>query len=110
MTITLTEAAATRVKEHLISRGGGEGLRFGIKKSGCSGLAYELGYADKVEESDRVFTSHGVKVIVDGDNVSFLDGTSIDYVEDGLSSLFKFNNPNVTEECGCGESFTTGTN
>ena len=107
MAITLTEAAAARVKEHLASRGGGEGLRLGVKQSGCSGYAYELGYADEVSEKDRVFTSHGVKVIVDGGAMALLDGTSIDYVEDGLSSLFQLHNPNVTGECGCGESFTT---
>ncbi len=107
MAITLTEAAATRVKEHLASRGGGEGLRFGVTRSGCSGLAYELGYADEVGRNDRVFTSHGVKIIVDAGSVEFVDGTSIDYVQDGLSSLFQFNNPNLTEQCGCGESFTT---
>ena len=107
MAITLSEAAAARVKEHLLSRGGGEGLRFGVKESGCSGFAYELGYADEVNSSDRVYTSHGVKVIVDGDCIDFLDGTNIDYIQDGLSSLFQFNNPNVTEQCGCGESFTT---
>lgn len=107
MGITLTEAAATRVKEHLASRGSGEGLRLGVKQSGCSGLAYELAYADEVSANDRVFTSHGVKVIVDGGDMAYLDGTSIDYVEDGVSSLFRFDNPNVTDECGCGESFTT---
>lgn len=109
MAITLTEAAANRVKEHLASRGTGQGLRLGVKQSGCSGLAYELGYADEVGTNDRVFTSHGVKVIVDTDAIAFLDGTRIDYVEDGLSSLFQFNNPNVTDQCGCGESFTTKT-
>lgn len=107
MAVTLTEAAAKRVKEHLNSRGGGEGLRFDVKQSGCSGYAYELSYADAVGEHDRVFTSHGVKVIVSDGIISIVDGTSIDYVQDGLSSLFKFDNPNVTEECGCGESFTT---
>ena len=108
MGITLTESAATRVKEHLASRGSGHGLRLGVKTSGCSGLAYDLAYADEVGANDRVFTSHGVKVIVSADDIEFLDGTNIDYVEDGLSSLFQFNNPNVTEQCGCGESFTTG--
>ena len=107
MAITLTESAANRVKAHLVSRGGGEGLRLGVKESGCSGYAYELAYADSVTENDRVFTSHGVKVIVDGENLDVLDGTCIDYVQDGLSSLFQFSNPNVTGECGCGESFST---
>ena len=107
MAITLTESAANRVKSHLESRGGGEGLRLGVKESGCSGFAYELGYADTVTENDRVFTSHGVKVIVEDASLSMLDGTCIDYIQDGLSSLFQFKNPNVTGECGCGESFST---
>jgi iron-sulfur cluster assembly protein len=106
MPITLTEAAADRVRSHLTSRGKGEGLRLGVKTTGCSGLAYVLDYADEVSEQDRVFTSHGVKVIVDAGDMRYLDGTSIDFMEDGLSAAFRFHNPNVSEQCGCGESFT----
>ncbi|MYB34757.1 MAG: iron-sulfur cluster assembly accessory protein [Gammaproteobacteria bacterium] len=106
MSVTLTSAAANRISDHLRSRGHGEGLRVSVKKSGCSGYAYELNYAEEIEVSDTVFESHGVKVIVKSDHLAFLDGMQLDYVEDGLSSSFHFKNPNVTEQCGCGESFT----
>ena len=106
MSITLTESAANRVKSHLASRDSGEGLRVSVKTSGCSGLAYLLDYADEIGSGDQVFESVGVKVIVDSDHLNYLDGTQIDYVEDGLTAAFQFRNPNVTEQCGCGESFT----
>lgn len=106
MAITLTESAAKRVQSQLQARGSDEGLKFGVKTSGCSGFAYILDYADKLADGDRVFETNGVKVIVNDEHLKFLNGTQIDYVEDGLSSAFHFNNPNVTEECGCGESFT----
>ncbi|MCY4150096.1 MAG: iron-sulfur cluster assembly accessory protein [Gammaproteobacteria bacterium] len=106
MSVTLTSAAANRISNHLRSRGHGEGLRVSVKKSGCSGYAYELDYAEEIEASDAVFESHGVKVIVKPDHLAYLDGMELDYVEDGLSSSFHFKNPNVTEQCGCGESFT----
>jgi len=106
MSVTLTSAAANRISNHLRSRGHGEGLRVSVKKSGCSGYAYELDYAEEIEASDDVFESHGVKVIVKPDHLAYLDGMELDYVEDGLSSSFHFKNPNVTEQCGCGESFT----
>lgn len=106
MSVTLTSAAASRISSHLHSRGHGEGLRVSVKKSGCSGYAYELDYADEIGASDCVFESHGVKVIVQTDHLTFVDGMELDYVEDGLSSAFHFRNPNVTEQCGCGESFT----
>jgi iron-sulfur cluster assembly protein len=106
MAITLTDAAAERVRTHLQSRGRGEGLRLGVKTTGCSGLAYVVDYADEVGATDQVFTSRGIKVIVDDSNVVFLDGTEIDFAADGLSAAFHFNNPNVVDECGCGESFT----
>lgn len=107
MAITLTETAADRVKSHLESRGRGEGLRLGVKQAGCSGLGYTIDYADAITAEDTVFESHGVKVIVRAEDLAFLDGTEIDYRSDGFSSAFHFNNPNVTEQCGCGESFTT---
>ncbi|MCY4050864.1 MAG: iron-sulfur cluster assembly accessory protein [Gammaproteobacteria bacterium] len=106
MSVTLTTAAANRIINHLQTRGHGEGLRVSVKKSGCSGYAYELGYAEEINASDSVFESHGVKVIINSEHLSFLDGMELDYVEDGLSSAFHFKNPNVTEQCGCGESFT----
>ena len=106
MAITLTEAAAGRVREYLSARGYGEGLRLGVKTTGCSGLAYVVDYADKIDEKDCIHSSQGVNVIVDSDSMKYLDGTEIDYQVDGLSAVFKFKNPNAQDECGCGESFT----
>ncbi len=106
MSITLTESAARRISNHLVSRGEGEGLRVTVKTSGCSGYSYQLDYASEINDTDRVFESHGVKVVVQEEHLHFLQGLELDYVEDGLSSAFHFNNPNVTEQCGCGESFT----
>ena len=106
MAITLTEAAAERVRSQINARGTTEGLKLGVKTSGCSGFAYILDYAEDLLEGDRVFESHGVKLIVNDAHLQFLQGTEIDYVEDGLSAAFHFNNPNITEQCGCGESFT----
>jgi iron-sulfur cluster assembly protein len=104
MSITLTPAAADHVKSMLANRGQGEGLRLDLTHSGCSGYAYVMDFADSVEATDRVFESHGVKVIVDEKNIEFLDGIELDYVRDGLNEMFKFNNPNVKSACGCGES------
>ncbi|HEY0664668.1 MAG TPA: iron-sulfur cluster assembly accessory protein [Gallionella sp.] len=104
MAITLTEAAATHINNQ-IARGQGIGLRIGVKKSGCSGFAYTLDFAREVQETDRVFESHGAKVVVDAGSLSFLDGTEIDYAKQGLGSTFRFNNPNAKNLCGCGESF-----
>lgn len=106
MAITLTESAARHVDACLKGRGKGEGVRVGIKTSGCSGLAYVLEFVDAVEVEDRVFESHGVKVIVDPKSLVYLDGTEMDFVKEGLNEGFKFSNPNQKGECGCGESFT----
>ncbi|HEY0722286.1 MAG TPA: iron-sulfur cluster assembly protein IscA [Gammaproteobacteria bacterium] len=105
MSITLTEIAAERVKGFLANRGKGAGLRLGVRTSGCSGMAYVIEFADKVEAEDNVFESHGVKVIVDPKSLAFLDGTEVDFAREGLNEGFKFNNPNVKNSCGCGESF-----
>lgn len=105
MTITLTEAAAERIKGFLGNRGKGEGLRLGVRTSGCSGMAYVIEFADKVEPEDSVFESHGVKVIIDPKSLTYLDGTEVDFAREGLNEGFKFNNPNVKNACGCGESF-----
>lgn len=105
MSISLTEAAARRVKEFL-AKDGGHALRLGVRKTGCSGWAYEVELAGEIEASDRVFEDHGVRVVVDPDSLPYLDGSRIDFVSEGLGSTFKFDNPNATEECGCGESFT----
>ena len=106
MTISLTQSAATRVKSFLEKRGRGVGLRIGVRKSGCSGYAYTIDYAEVVEPGDVVFERDGVKVIVDGGSLDLIDGTEVDFVKDGLNEAFKFRNPNIKGECGCGESFT----
>lgn len=106
MAITLTEAAAERVKAFLDNRGKGIGLRLGIKTSGCSGMAYVLEFIDEVAEDDKVFESQGVKVIVDAKSLLYIDGTELDFTKEGLNEGFQFNNPNVKDQCGCGESFT----
>jgi len=103
--ITLTNSAAERVKRYLASDGG-EGLRVGVKRTGCSGWAYSVGLADTIAENDIVFEDKGVRVVVSPENLSFVDGSEIDFVSAGLNRTFQFSNPNVTEECGCGESFT----
>ena len=105
MSVTLTESAAERVKTFLEKRGKGIGLRSGIKTSGCSGLSYMLEFVDTLNEDDQVFEQHGVKVIVDTKSLVYLDGTQLDFVKEGLNEGFKFTNPNVKDECGCGESF-----
>lgn len=106
MAVTMTQAAATHVQNFLTKRGKGMGLRLGVKTTGCSGMAYKLEYADAVENDDQVFESFGVKLLVDPKSLPYIDGTELDFVREGLNEGFKFNNPNVKDECGCGESFT----
>ena len=106
MAITLTDAAADRVQSFLRNRGKGLGVRLGVKTSGCSGLAYVLEFVDELDEGDQVFEDRGVKVIIDKKSLVYLDGTELDYGKEGLNEGFKFNNPNVKDSCGCGESFT----
>jgi iron-sulfur cluster assembly protein len=106
MGITLTEAAADRVNSFLASRGKGVGLRLGVKTTGCSGLAYIIEFADEIQPEDKVFEDRGVKVIIDPKSLLYLDGTELDYKKEGLNEGFEFNNPNVKDMCGCGESFT----
>lgn len=106
MSITVTPAAAEHIRKSLEQRGRGEGLRLAVRSSGCSGLAYVVEFADEpAGNDDVVFENHGVKVLVDRKNLLFLDGTEVDYGRDGLNEGFKFNNPNVKNQCGCGESF-----
>jgi iron-sulfur cluster assembly protein len=105
MAISLTETAAHRVKTFLENRGKGFGLRLGVRTTGCSGMAYVLEFVDDVNEEDKVFEEHGVRVVVDPKSLVYLDGTELDYVKQGLNEGFEFNNPNVKGECGCGESF-----
>ncbi len=106
MGITLTASAAKHINSFLEKRGKGVGLRLGVKTSGCSGYAYVFEVADEIGEDDVVVEDHGVKVIVDPKSLLYLDGTELDYTREGLNEGFKFNNPNVTDTCGCGESFT----
>jgi iron-sulfur cluster assembly protein len=106
MAVTLTESAADRVRSFLASRGHGIGLRLGIRKTGCSGYAYVVNYAEEIGEEDHVFDSQGVKVVVDPESLPLIDGTEVDFVRHGLSEAFRFRNPNVKGECGCGESFS----
>lgn len=104
--ITLTDRAAERVRNYLAKRGAGIGLRLGIKKTGCSGFAYVVDYADEVSDRDVVFDTDDVKVIVDQQSLELIDGTEVDYVREGLNEAFRFRNPNAAGECGCGESFS----
>ena len=105
MAISLTQSAATRVRSFLAKRGRGVGLRIGVRKSGCSGYAYTIDYADAIDADDVVFDRDGVKVIVDPESLGLIDGTEVDFVKQGLNEAFKLHNPNIADECGCGESF-----
>jgi len=105
MAITLTAAAADRVRSFMEKRGTGVGLRLGVKTTGCSGMAYVMEYADQVEDDDVVFEDQGVKVLINPKSLVYLDGTELDYAKEGLNEGFQFNNPNVKDSCGCGESF-----
>jgi iron-sulfur cluster assembly protein len=106
MAITLTENAAKQIGKQLAKRGKGLALRVGVKKVGCSGFAYTFDYVDELLEGDQMFESHNANVVVDANNLPFLDGSCIDFVREGLNDSFKFNNPNVDNMCGCGESFS----
>ncbi|MGD8587595.1 MAG: iron-sulfur cluster assembly protein IscA [Chromatiales bacterium] len=105
MGITITEAAANHVQKFLDNRGKGIGIRLGVRTSGCSGMAYQMEFVDELAEDDLVFEDRGVKVVVDPKSLVYLDGTEVDFTKEGLNEGFKFNNPNVKSECGCGESF-----
>ena len=107
MAISLTPSATERVRSFM-NRDGGVGLRLGVRKTGCSGWAYVVELADAIDAGDVVFEQGDVKVVVDHDSLAFLDGSTVDYVSEGLVSSFRFDNPNVSDECGCGESFTVG--
>ena len=105
MAITLTDRAAQHVQNYLAKRGKGVGVRFGVRTTGCSGMAYKLEFVDSAGEQDQAFESHGVKVFVDPKSLVYIDGTELDFVREGLNEGFKFNNPNEKDKCGCGESF-----
>lgn len=105
MAVTLSETAADRVKRFLSDRGTGIGIRLAVKSTGCSGFAYVVDFADEVGSQDHVYDSNGIKVVVDSKSLPYVDGTKIDFARQGLSESFQFHNPNVKNECGCGESF-----
>jgi iron-sulfur cluster assembly protein len=106
MSVTVTESAASQIKKQLAKRGKGLGLKLAVKKSGCSGYAYVLDYADILNENDHIFENFGVSVIVSQSDLEFVDGIELDYRREGINEAFKFNNPNVKGTCGCGESFS----
>ena len=105
MSISLTERAAEHIRRHLENQDGGVGFRIGVKRTGCSGLAYVVNVADEVAANDVVFDSAGIRLVVDSEALEFIDGTEVDYVRNGLNEAFSFKNPNAAGECGCGESF-----
>lgn len=106
MAITLTDSAAERVKNYLARRGGSMGIRLGVKRTGCSGWAYVVDYADSAADTDLVFEDREVRIYVDPEHLKLIDGTEVDFVKQGLNEAFRFRNPNVKGECGCGESFS----
>jgi iron-sulfur cluster assembly protein len=105
MSIQLTDIAAQRVK-HFLERESGMALRLGVRKTGCSGWAYEVSIASRLGDNDQLFEDKGVKIVVDHDSLPYLTGSKIDFTTSGLNRTFQFDNPNATDECGCGESFT----
>lgn len=106
MAIQLTESAAKQIRTQLAKRGRGVGLRVGIKKVGCSGWTYTYDYADEIGAADRVFEAFDTRLVVDGESLEILDGSTLDFVKEGLKQTFKFDNPNIDATCGCGESFS----
>ena len=107
MAVTLTPPAVERVRQFLAETPGGIGLRFGVRKAGCSGWAYVVDIAISEQAGDIVFEQDGVAVRVDADSLAQVDGTVIDFAKTGLNQQFVFRNPRMAAECGCGESFTT---
>lgn len=103
--ITITPKAAEHIQKSLAKRGRGEGILLGVRTAGCSGMAYKMEFIDSIPEDCDCFEQHGVKIFVDAKSLPYLDGTELDYTKEGLNEGFKFNNPNVKDECGCGESF-----
>ena len=105
MAISMTEAAAKQVRSHIGQREAAVGLRLGVKSSGCNGYSYVLDLVDAIGADDIVFESYDVKIVVDPKSLELIDGTELDFVKDGLNEIFRFTNPNISGECGCGESF-----
>lgn len=106
MTITLSDNAAEHVKKYLARQDMAKALRVSVRATGCSGFSYVVDTADEFNEDDQLFESHGIQIVVDSNSFKYLKGTEIDYSREGLNEGFRFNNPNVAETCGCGESFT----
>ena len=106
MTISITKSAAKRVQLFVSERENNVGLRVGVKKTGCSGYAYVVDYADSINADDVIFEEHGVKVVVDPKSLELIDGTEVDFIKEGMNEIFRFRNPKVKGECGCGESFS----
>jgi iron-sulfur cluster assembly protein len=106
MTIRFTEAARKRMQDYLTKESGAVGVRFGVKRTGCSGFGYTVDVAQAVTDNDLVFDEGGVRVLVDKKSLPFIEGTEVDFQRQGLNATFVFRNPNATGECGCGESFT----
>lgn len=106
MAISITKSAAKRVQLFVSERENNVGLRVGVKKTGCSGYAYVVDYADSINADDVIFEEHGVKVVVDPKSLELIDGTEVDFIKEGMNEVFRFRNPKVKGECGCGESFS----
>lgn len=104
--ITLTNKAVTRIIGYLSKRGTGIGIRLSVKKTGCSGLGYNIEFVDALNDDDTLFEERGVNIIIDAKSLVYLDGSTVDYQIEGLQEGFQFENPNAKAECGCGESFT----
>ncbi len=103
--ITATNTAVRHITKMLANRKAGIGIRLGVRTSGCSGMAYRLEFVDTPQPDDSVFETDGVSIFVDAKSLPYLSGTELDYGKEGLNEGFKFNNPNVKNQCGCGESF-----
>lgn len=107
MPITMSEAAARHIRKSLNERGRGKGVRLGVRTTGCSGLAYTLEFVDVIDEQvDQIFENYGTRLIINRESMIYLEGTQLDFVKEGLNEGFKFKNPNIRGECGCGESFS----
>ncbi|MDX1444111.1 MAG: iron-sulfur cluster assembly accessory protein [Gammaproteobacteria bacterium] len=108
MAVSLTDNAIAHIRRQLEKRGKGRGLRLGVRRNGCSGWSYELDYVDEINEGEQVFEQGDLVVAVPADALPLVDGTEVDYISEGLNQMFQFRNPNVSDECGCGESFAVG--
>lgn len=102
----LTDSALAHIRQSIETEPGALGLRVGVNKSGCSGFGYLIDFAKEIGDNDIAFDFDGVTVVTDADSMPIIKGTEIDYVKEGLSRMLHFNNPNVEDSCGCGESFS----